>query len=66
MYEPPTIEPLDKSLGLYLLRDGRGNLLGAGSPDVLGLLLTASKRCAQPVSRGSALSLTRTQPIQAT
>jgi len=48
MYEQPRIEPLAKSRGIYLLRDSRGNLLGVGSPDVLGLLLTKSKRCARP------------------
>ena len=51
MYEQPTIEPLDKSQGIYLLRDARGNLLGVGSPDVLGLLLDKSKRCAPPEFR---------------
>lgn len=48
MYEQPTIEVLDTSSAICILRDRRGNLMGVGTPDVLGILLSLSKRCAEP------------------
>lgn len=44
-YQQPTIELLDGDSLIYVLRDGCGNLIGAGSPDVLEVLLKMSDRC---------------------
>jgi hypothetical protein len=48
MYYQPTIEILESSPSIYILIDGRGNIVGAGSPEVINVLVGMSKRCERP------------------
>jgi hypothetical protein len=50
-YEQPTIERLQSSPPIYVLLDKHGNLIGAGSLDILEVVLDMSERCVKAIGR---------------
>lgn len=50
MNEELTITPLEGKAGIYVLLDSRGNLMSAGSLELLEILLCLSKRCVRAMA----------------
>lgn len=51
MYRQPTIEILENNPSIYVLIDGRGNVVGAGSAEMINVLMQHSRRCVKPGRR---------------
>jgi len=56
-YEQPTFEPQQGSPAIYVLLDEQGNLIGAGSLDILEVIVDMSQRCARVIG-GTPFTLT--------